>query len=335
MYFTDMFAGKSSKMHRKWFQKFPHTRIAIGTAQIASGTAQNGNTSATKIMGQEILKFLPELYFEDRLAGKLSQMRRQSFRTCSHFRIASGTAKNGNTLATKIMCQEVMKLLPEVYFATMLAGDLSKMRRQSFRMFSHFRIASVTDQNRNTSATKIMCQEIVKLLPEVYFSTLLARNLAKMHRRFFRMFVHLRMASGMAKNGNTSATKIMGQEIVKLLPEVYFATMLAGNLTKMRRECSRMFSHFRIASGTAQNGNTSATKIMCQEIVKLLPEVYCATMLAGKLAKMHRQCFRMFVHLRIASGTAQNGNTSATKIMGQEIMKLLPEVYFATMLAGN
>ena len=32
--------------------------------------------------------------------------------------------------------------LPEVYFATMLSGDLSKMRRQSFRMFSHLQIAS-------------------------------------------------------------------------------------------------------------------------------------------------------------------------------------------------
>jgi len=61
MYFTDMFARKSSKMHRKWFRKFPHTRIAIGTTQIAAGTAQNGNTSATKIMGQEIMKLLPEI----------------------------------------------------------------------------------------------------------------------------------------------------------------------------------------------------------------------------------------------------------------------------------
>jgi len=50
---------------------------------------------------------------------------------------------------------------------------------------------------------------------------------------------------------------------------------------------------------------------------------------------MRRQCFRMFSHFRIASGTAQNGNTSATKTMGQEIVKLLLEVYFATMLAGN
>jgi len=33
----------------------------------------------------------------------------------------------------------------------------------------------------------------------------------------------------MAQNGNTSAIKTMGHEIVKLLPEVYFATMLAGN----------------------------------------------------------------------------------------------------------
>jgi len=43
----------------------------------------------------------------------------------------------------------------------------------------------------------------------------------------------------------------------------------------------------------------------------------------------------MFCHFRIASGTAQNGNTSAKKTMGQEIVKLLLEVYFAPMLAGN
>jgi len=96
----------------------------------------------------------------------------------------------------------------------------------------------------------------------------------------------------------------------------------------MRRQCFRMFSHLRIALGTAQNGNTLATKIMGQEIVKLLLEVYFAPMLAGKLSKMRRQCFRMFFHFRIASGMAQNGNTSATKIM-------LPEVYFAPMLARN
>jgi len=69
------------------------------------------------------MKLLPEIYFEDRLAGKLSQMRRQSFRTCSRFRSASSTAQNGNTSATKIMCQEIVKLLPEVYFTTMLAGN--------------------------------------------------------------------------------------------------------------------------------------------------------------------------------------------------------------------
>jgi len=75
-----------------------------------------------------------------------------------------------------------------------------------------------------------------------------------------------------------------------------------------------------------QNGNTSATKRMCQEIMKLLPEVYFAPMLVGKLSEMRRQCFRMFSHLRIASGMAQNGNTSAIKIMGQEIVKLLPKI---------
>jgi len=74
-------------------------------------------------MGQEIMKLLPEIYFEDRLARKLSRMCRHSFRTCSHFRIASGMALNGNTSATKIMCQEIVKLLPEVYFAPMLAGN--------------------------------------------------------------------------------------------------------------------------------------------------------------------------------------------------------------------
>jgi len=82
----------------------------------------------------------------------------------------------------------------------------------------------------------------------------------------------------------------------------------------------RMFSHLRIALGMAQNGNTAATKIMCQEIVKFLPEVYFATMLAGKLFKMHWQSFKTFSHLQIASGMAQNDNTSATEIMGQEIV---------------
>jgi len=185
---------------------------------------------------------------------------------------------------------------------------------------------SSTAQNGNTSATKTMGQEIVKLLPEVYFATMLARNWSKMHRQCFRMFCHLRIASGTAQNGNTSATKTMGQEIVKLLPEVYFATMLAGNWSKMHQQCFRMFCHLRIASGMAQNGNTSATKTMGQEIVKLLPEVYLAPMLAGNWSKMRRQSFRTFSHFRIASGTAQNGNTSAIKTMGQEIVKLLPEI---------
>jgi len=156
-----------------------------------------------------------------------------------------------------------------------------------------------------------------------------------MHRQSFRMFSHFQIASGTAQNGNTSATKTMGQEIVKLLPEVYFATMLAGNSSKMHQQCIRMFSHLRTASGMAQNGNTSATKTMGHEIMKLLPEGYFAPMLARKLSEMCRQCITMFPHLRIASGTAQNGNTTATKTMGQEIVKLLPEVYLATMLAGN
>jgi len=187
------------------------------------------------------------------------------------------------------------------------------MRRQSFRTCSNFRITSGTAQNGNTSATKIMCQEIVKLLPEVYFTTMLAGNWSKIRRQCSKTFSHFWIASGTAQNGNTSATKIMGQEIMKLLPEVYFATMLAGNWSKIRRQCSKAFSYLRIASGTAQKGNTSATKIIGQEIVKFLPEVYLATMLTGNLSKMHRQSFRMFSHLLIASGTAQNGNTSATK----------------------
>jgi len=174
-----------------------------------------------------------------------------------------------------------MKLVQEVYFADVLAGNLSKRGRQCFRMFAHLRIASGTAQNGNTSATKIMGQEIVKLLREVYFATRLDRNLSKMHWQFFKMFSHLQIASGTAQNGNTSANKIMGQEIVKLLPEIYFEDRLAGNLSQMRRQSFRTFSHFRIASGKAQNGNKTATKIMCQEIVKLLPEVYFTTMLAG------------------------------------------------------
>jgi hypothetical protein len=127
------------------------------------------------------------------------------------------------------------------------------MRRQSFRTFSHCRIASGTAQNGNTSATKIMCQEIMKTLPEVYFATMLAGTLSKMHRQSFKMFSHLRIASGTAQNGNTSATKIMGQEIML---EVFL--MLAGILSSICRQCFRMFSHTRIAFGTAQNAEKSA-----------------------------------------------------------------------------
>ena len=97
------------------------------------------------------------------------------------------------------------------------------------------------------------------------------------------------------------------QEIMKTLPEVYFATMLAGTLSKMHRQSSKMFSHLRIASGTAQNGNTSATKIMGQEIML---EVFL-TVLAGILSIICQQCFRMFSHTQIAFGTAQNAQKSA------------------------
>jgi len=41
---------------------------------------------------------------------------------------------------------------------------------------------------------------------------------------------------------------------------------------------------------------------------------------------MRQQYSRMFGHLQIAFNTAQNGNTLAAKIMGQEIVKLLPEM---------
>jgi len=97
-----------------------------------------------------------------------------------------------------------------------------------------------------------MCQEIVKLLLEVYFATMFAGKLSKMCWQSFRMFPHTWNAFGTAQNGNTSTTKIMGQEIVKLLPEVHFADML------------------------------------------LLLEVYFAAILAGKLSKMCQQCFTMF-----------------------------------------
>jgi len=221
--------------------------------RIVSGMAQNGNTLATQIMGQEIVKLLPEVYFATMPAGKLSKMRRQCSTMFPHIRIAFGTTQNGNTSATKIMGQEIVKLLPKVYFATMPAGKLSKMHRQSFRMFSHLRIASSTAQNGNTSAIKVMCQEIVKLLPEVYFATMLARNLSKMRQQSFRMFLHIWIASRMAQNGNTSATTIMGQEIVL---EVFLT--LAGILSSICRECFRMFSHTQIACSTAQNAEKSA-----------------------------------------------------------------------------
>jgi len=206
-----------------------------------------------EIICQEIGKLLPEVYFATMLAGKLSEMRWQCFRTFFHLRIASSMAQNGNTLATKIMCQEIMKLLPEVYFATMLAANLSKMCQQCFRTFPHLQIASGTAQNDNTSATKIIGQEIVKLLPEVYFATMLAGKLSKMHRQSFRMFSHLWIASGTAQNGNTSATKIMGQEIVL---EVFL--MLAGILSSICQQCFRMFPHTWIAFSTGQNAEKSA-----------------------------------------------------------------------------
>ena len=93
----------------------------------------------------------------------------------------------------------------------------------------------------------------MKMLPQVYFATMLAGKLSKMHQQSFKMFSHLRISSGMAKNGNTSATKIMGQEIML---EVIF--MLAGILSSICRQCFRMFSHTRIAFGTAQNAEKSA-----------------------------------------------------------------------------
>jgi len=138
-----------------------------------------------------------------------------------------------------------------VYLAPMLAGNSSKMRRQSSRTFSHLWIASGTAQNGNTSKT--MGQETVKLLLEVYFAPMLAGKLSKMRRQCFRMFSHLRIVSSTAQNGNISAIKIMGQEIVL---EVFL--MLAGILSSICRQCFRMFSHTRIAFGTAQNAEKSA-----------------------------------------------------------------------------
>jgi len=100
---------------------------------------------------------------------------------------------------------------------------------------------------------------------------------------------------------------------MKLLLEMSFEDRLAGKLSKMGQQYFTMFPHIWIAFSTTQNSNTLATKIMCQEIVKLLLEVYFATILSGKLSKMCWQCFEMFPHIGIAFGTTQNGNTSAKK----------------------
>jgi len=46
-------------------------------------------------------------------------------------------------------------------------------------------------------------------------------------------------------------------------------------------------------------------------MVKLMPEVHFAEMLARKLSRMRQQCFRMFLHTQIAFGTAQDAEKSA------------------------
>jgi len=61
-------------------------------------------------------------------------------------------------------------------------------------------------------------------------------------------------------------------------------------------------------------------------MVKLLPEVYFAEMLAGKLSQMHWQWFRIFFHTWITFRTPQNVGTLATKIIAQGMLKLLPEM---------
>ena len=76
-----------------------------------------------------------------------------------------------------------------------------------------------------------------------------------------------------------------------------------------------------ITLSTAHNDGRSPLKKICQEMVKLLQQVCFADMLAGELSKRCQQSFRMFPHTWVAFGNAQNGNTSAAKIMGQEIVK--------------
>ena len=180
-------------------------------------------------------------------------MRRQCFRMFCHFRIASGMAQNGNTSATKIMCQEIMKTLPEVYFATMLAGTLSKMHWQSFKMFSHLRLASGTAHgSRNHEiAGSVFCNNACRKL---------IQNASALFQNIFPLPDCVRHGPKWQYIGHKNNVSRNRE-------------MLAGKLSKMRRQCFRMFCHFRIASGTAQNGNTSAIKIMGQEIVKLLPEI--------------------------------------------------------------
>jgi len=65
---------------------------------------------------------------------------------------------------------------------------------------------------------------------------------------------------------------------------------------------------------------------MRQEMMKLLQSVFCRICLAENYPKSVGSVSECFPTLRLPLASTQNGNTSAAKIMGQEIMKLLPEM---------
>jgi len=217
-----------------------------------------------------------------------------------------------------------MKLLPEVYFATMLAGKLSKMHWQGFRMFSHLQHSpkwqyighnNNVSRNQEIAAKSVFCNYACRKLIQnasAGFQNVFPPPDCVGHGPKWQYSSH---KNNVSRNCQISAWSLFCnnacQKIIQNASAVLWNIFpppdciqhgpkwqYIGHINNRSRnragQCFRTSSHLRIASGTVQNGNTSATKIMGQEIVKLLPEVYFATMLAGKLSKMHRQGFRMF-----------------------------------------
>jgi hypothetical protein len=57
-----------------------------------------------------------------------------------------------------------------------------------------------------------------------------------------------------------------------LLPAVFFAEILAGKLSRVRRQCLRRFPHTQITFRTPQNVGTLATKLIAHGMA-ILPEM--------------------------------------------------------------